>query len=121
MLQTFEQAAFLKIKEHNSCRAVLSDFSAMRRTPFENQCPGSQICVATHFVIRRRRVFVSSFNKIDFDEQEYVPVFVEVLFCALAPRKWLQSIFRVLVHRQIVPAPYTWHLFIFCLLTLLYI
>lgn len=47
MLQPFEQAAFLKIKElvsceHNSCRAVLSDFSAMRRTLIENQRTGSR-------------------------------------------------------------------------------
>jgi hypothetical protein len=73
MLQTFEQATFLKIKkllycEHNSCRGVLSDFLAMRRNIIKNQGSVYLICMAAHFVINGRRVFVGSFNRTYFDE-----------------------------------------------------
>jgi len=83
MLQTYEQTVFLKMRELDiyecsSCRTVLNDFSAIRRTFYEHQGTGSIIRVATHIVIRGRRVFVGSSIQIDFDGQDYVSILVKL-------------------------------------------
>lgn len=120
MLQTFEQTIFLKIRElviceGSSCRAMLNDFSAIWRTFYEHPGTGSIICVATHIVIRGRRLFVCISIKIDFDEQEYVLILVKQLFLCTSIKSVVSKHLPCLEQGQLVPAPYRWYfLYVLC-------
>ena len=111
----------LVICECSCCRAVLNDFWTIWRTFCEHPGTWSIICVATHIVIRGRRVFVGSSIKIDFDEQEYVLILVNLLFLCTSIKAVVSKHLPCLEQGHLVPAPYRWRFFICSVLTLLYI